>query len=106
MVVPKGCPALKGHQLGGEGGSCWVEKFAEGARYSFLPTKSVVQPTAGAPEVVRDLLRCRPRPRLWCRGCYVAGWEVWVREVEAAVVELEGEEDVAGCHAQAAPGLA
>ena len=106
MVVPKGCPALRGHQLGGRGRSCLVEKFGDGARYSFLSAKSVVEPAAGAPEVVCELLRCRPRPRLWCRGIYVAGWEVLVREVEAAVVELEGEEDVAGCRAQAAPGLA
>ena len=31
---------------------------------------------------------------------------MWVREVEAAVVEVEGKEGVAVCHVQAAPALA
>ena len=85
---------------------CWVEEFAEGVGCSFLPAESVVEPAAGAPEVVRHLLRCRLRPRLRCRGCYVGGWEAWVREVEAAVVEVEGEEDVAGCNVQVGPAVA
>ena len=38
---------------------CWVDKFAEGVNCSFLPAKSIVEPAADAPEVVRHHLWCR-----------------------------------------------
>ena len=77
---------------------CRVEEFAEGVGCSSLPAGGGVEPAAGAPEVVRHLLWRRLRPRLRCQGCDAGGWEVWVREVEVAAVEVQGEEDVAGRH--------
>ena len=85
---------------------CCLEEFAEGVGFSFLPAESVVEPATGAPEVVRHLLWCHLRPSLCCGGCYVGGWEVWVRDVNAAVFEIEGEEDVAGCNVPAPPAMA
>ena len=85
---------------------CWVEEFPEGVGCSFVPAENVVEPAAGAPEVVCHLLWCRLRPGFRCRGCCAGGWEVWIREVEVTVVEVEGEDDVAGCHVQPAPAVA
>ena len=87
----------------GEGGGCGVEQLAEGVGRSSLPAGGVVEPAACAPEVVCHLLRRQFRPRLRCRGCDAGVWEVRVREVEVAVVEVEDEEDVAGRHVEAAP---
>ena len=82
---------------------CWVEVCTQWVGCSFLPAESGVEPAAGAPEVV---CRCRLRPRFRRRGCCAGGRELWVREVEATVVEVKGEEDVAGGHVQAAPAVA
>ena len=70
---------------------CWVEEFTEGVGCSFLPPESVDEPAAGAQEVVRHLLLCRPRPRFRCRGCYAGSWEVLVRIV------VEGRRGRGGC---------
>ena len=96
-VSRKDVQPSEGLSLLGGGGLCSVEEFAEEVGCSFLPAESVVEPAADAPQVVCQLLRCRLRPRLRCRGCYVGGCEAWVPEVQAAVVEVEGEEDVAAC---------
>ena len=97
-----GGPALSRAPAGWDGGPCLVEEFAKGVGCFFLLAESVVEPAAGAPEVVHHLLQCRLRPRLRWRICYVRGSEAWVREVEA----VEGEEDVVGCYVKAAPAVA
>ena len=104
--VPKGRPALQELHLCGRGALSRVEECSEWVGCSFLPTESGVEPAAGAPEVVCDLLWCRLRQRFRRWGCCARGWELWVREVEATVVEVKGEEDVAGRHVQAAPAVA
>ena len=40
--IQKGRPALRGPQLRGLGGLCWVEKRAEWVRCSFLPAEGGV----------------------------------------------------------------
>ena len=87
----------------GAGGVCGIEQLTEEVGCFSLPAGGVVEPAAGAPEVVRHLLRRRLRPRLRCRGCNAGCWEV---RVKVAVVEVEAEEDVAGGHVQAAPAVA
>ena len=85
---------------------CPVEECAEWVGCSFLPAESAVEPAAGVREVVCQLLWCRLRPHLRCRGCCAGGRELWVREVEATVVDIEGGKDVVGRHVQAAPAVA
>ena len=77
---------------------CWVEECAEWVGRSLLPTRSGVQPAAGVPEVVCYHLWCRLCPRYRRRGCCAGGRELWVREVQATVVDVKGEKDVAGRH--------
>ena len=72
----------------------------------FCRPKIDVEPVAGAPEVVCHLLWSRLRPRFRCLGCWAGGRELWVREVEAMVVEVKGKKDVAGRHVQAATAVA
>ena len=81
-------------------------EVAAGVGCFFLPAGRIVEGAAGAPEVVCHILWCCFCPPLRYRGRHVGGWEVWVREVEAAVVEVEGEEDLAGWHVQAASTVA
>ena len=94
--VPKGRPALEGPQLGGRGGTCWVEECAAWVGCSFLPAESGDEPAAGAPEAVCQLLRYRHRPRFRCRGCCAGGWVLWVRQVVVMMVEVKGEADLEG----------
>ena len=84
----------------------FVEECAEGLGCSSLPAKSAVEPAAGASEVVRHLLWCRPRGCFWYRGRCAGRWELRVCEVEVTAMEVKGEEDVTGCHVQAAPPVA
>ena len=104
--VPKGRPALPGRQLCGVGRVCRVEECAARVRCSFLPAEGGVEPARTDSEVVCYLLWCRLRPRVRRRGCCSGGRELWVWDPEVTVVEVVGEKDVAGRHAQAAPSVA
>ena len=86
--VPKGRPALRGPQLPGLGGVRRVEKCAEWPRCTFPPAKSGVEPAASDSEVGCYLLWCCVCPRFWRRGCCLGGRELWVWEVQIAVVEV------------------
>ena len=87
-------------------GGCRVVQLRERVGGSSLPAGGFAEPTAGAPEVVRHHLRHRLHPRPQCRGYDSGRWEVRVREVEVAAVDVEGVEDVAGRHVEAAPAVA
>ena len=70
-----------------------------------LPAGSGVEPAASVPEVFCHLLSRRLRSRFRCQGCGLRDWELRVREVEATVVDVKGEEDVAGRYVQAAAAV-
>ena len=104
--VPKGRPALRGPQLRrGGGGLCSIDECAEWERSSFLPAEGGVEPAASDSEVGCYVLWCRVCLRFWRRGGCLGGRELWVWEVQVTVVEVYGEEDVAGRHVQAAPAV-
>ena len=71
--VPKGRPALRGPQLRGVGGLCWVEECAEWVRCFFLSAKGGVEPAASDSEVGCYLLWCPVRPRFRRRGFCLGG---------------------------------
>ena len=104
--VPKRRPALRGLLLCGVGVVCWVEECAEWVRCSLPLAEGVVEPAASDSEVGCYLLWCRVGPRFWRQGCCLGGRELWVWEVQVSVVEVQGEEDVAGRHVQAASAVA
>ena len=104
--VLKGRPAIQGLQLRGVGCVCRVEDCAEWVRCSFPSAEGGVEPAASDSEVGCYLLWCSVRPSLRCRGCRSGGRELWVWEVEVAVVEVEGEKNTAGRHVQAAHAVA
>ena len=103
--VPKGRSALWGLQLRGVGGVCLVEEYAEWVRCFLLSAEGGVEPAASDSEVGCYLLWCRVRPRFRRRVCCSGGWELWVWEVEVTVVEVEGKNDEAGRHVEAAPAV-
>ena len=86
--VPKGRPALRGPQLRGPGGVCWVEECAEWVRCSFPSAEGGVEPAASDLEAACYLVWCPVRPRLWRQGRCLGGWELWVWEVQVTVVEV------------------
>ena len=102
----KGCPAVRGPQLRGVGRVCRVEECAEWVRCSFVSAEGGVEPTASDSEVGFYLLWCRLCPRFRRRGCCLGGRGLCVWEVEVTVVGVQVEQDVAGCHVQAAPAVA
>ena len=106
MGVLKRRPALRGLLSCGLGVVCWVEECAELVRCSLRSAQGVVEPAASDSEVGCYLLWCRVGPRFWGQGCCLGGRELWVPEVQVSMVEVQGEEDVAGCHVQAASAVA
>ena len=67
--APKGRPALRGLQLRGMGGPCWVEECAELLRCSFLSAEGGVELAAPDLEVGCYLLWCPVRPGFRRRSC-------------------------------------
>ena len=103
---PEKRPALRGLLLCGVGVLCRVEECAEWVRCSLPSAEAGVEPAASDPEVGCYLLWCRVGQRFWRQGCCLGGRELWVWEMEITVVEVEGREDVAGCHVSAASAVA
>ena len=104
--VPKRRPDLQGPKIYGMARACRVEECTEWVGCSFLPAGSGVEPAAGAPQVVCNLLWCHLCPRFRRRAAARGGWELLVREEETKVVEVKCEKDVAGRNVQAAPAVA